>query len=247
MNDETLTRLMHDAGPDPAASGPDRADIAALWAEGRRRSARPRIPLVLALVALVALVAVAFSLLHQTAPDTRSVEAGPPVDQFDPSAPPSPGASDAIGAIAGRLRIPAIGLDTTYVRGDDVDSIEDGPAQVDSDGRPGSDGQTTIFGHRSTFTAPFDRLDELRPGDRIEIDTSEGHFIYLVDPQPPHDRDGSTTGSLIVDPGTGPFGVPESLLSNPDSRSGSHLLLATYAPKYSAQQRLIVEAELLPG
>ncbi len=45
---------------------------------------------------------------------------------------------------------------------------------------PGLGATTAIAGHRTTFLAPFRRIDELRRGDRILVDMPYAHFVYTV-------------------------------------------------------------------
>jgi len=42
----------------------------------------------------------------------------------------------------------------------------------------GAVGNFAIAGHRTTFGAPFGRIDELRVGDRIYVETKKGWFVY---------------------------------------------------------------------
>jgi sortase A len=80
-----------------------------------------------------------------------------------------------------------------------------------------------IAGHRTTYGAPFNRIDELAPGDEITITTVSGVFHYSV------------TGQLIVTPKQ-----TEVLDPTPDAT----LTLTTCNPKYSARERLVVKAKL---
>jgi sortase A len=45
---------------------------------------------------------------------------------------------------------------------------------------PGQAGTFAVSGHRTTYGAPFYRLDELRRGDRILIVTRTAVFTYTV-------------------------------------------------------------------
>jgi sortase A len=42
----------------------------------------------------------------------------------------------------------------------------------------GAVGNFAVAGHRTTFGAPFGRIDELRVGDRIYIETKKGWYVY---------------------------------------------------------------------
>ncbi len=76
--------------------------------------------------------------------------------------------------------------------------------------------------------APFNRLDELEPGDAIEVRAPTGAFEYDVIAQP----DGG--GSRIVDPAD----------LEPIAPSDRGLLtLVSYHPEFSARQCIVVQAE----
>ena len=83
-----------------------------------------------------------------------------------------------------------------------------------------------ISGHRTTYGAPFQELDTLGVGDRIEVDTALGTHVYEV------------RESLVVRP-------TEVWVTEP--RPGAWLTLTTCNPKFSARQRLVVFAELVEG
>jgi len=67
----------------------------------------------------------------------------------------------------GRVIIPRIGLDTTFVNGVHDAALTAGPGHWPGTPLPGSAGNAVLSGHRTTFTAPFADLDLLAPGDVI--------------------------------------------------------------------------------
>src|SRR5437899_6262166 len=91
---------------------------------------------------------------------------------------------------------------------------------------PGEQGNAAIAGHRTTYGAPFNRLDELAPGDDVLVTTLKGSFTYKV----------ATTHVVKPD-------QVEVL----DPTPAPTLTLTTCNPKYSASQRLVVVANLAPG
>ena len=91
-----------------------------------------------------------------------------------PEPPPAPG--DPVA----HLVIPKIGLDKIIVSGVAVDDLRKGPGHFPDTPLPGERGNTSIAGHRTTFGAPFNRVNELASGDRIEATTVKGSFVYLV-------------------------------------------------------------------
>ena len=120
-------------------------------------------------------------------------------------------------------RDPAIGVDKYVVEGTERDDLEQGPGHYIGSSVPGHPGNVAIAGHRTTYGAPFNRLDELKVGDKIYVQTVEGRFLYTVSELPypvsPYDND------VVQDYG--------------DNR----LTLTTCNPKFSAAQRLIVVAK----
>jgi sortase A len=145
-----------------------------------------------------------------TAPGTPTTTAVAP--------PPTP-----TGEAVALLKIPKIGLDVAVVQGVGLPDLRKGPGHYPKSPLPGEPGNAAIAGHRTTYGAPFYRLDELKPGDPLLVTTRAGKFQYEV------------AGSKVVSPT-----AREVLNPTPDNR----LTLTTCNPRFSAKQRLIVWAEL---
>jgi sortase A len=148
--------------------------------------------------------------------------------------PPAPTPSDGDGMAF--IRIPKIGLDTrdplVVVEGVDVNDLQKGPGHYPGTPFPGQEGNTAIAGHRTTYGHPFGDLDQLGKGDEITLQTVQGTFTYTV-----------SRGPFAVDPTDVQVLDP---IPDPD-RPGHNLAtltLTTCNPKYSAAQRLIVQADL---
>jgi len=141
-----------------------------------------------------------------------STEAGPP------PAPPADG--DAVA----QLRIPAIGVDKIVVEGVEVSDLKKGPGHYPNSPLPGQPGNAAIAGHRTTYGAPFNRLDELGSGDEILVTTVQGSFRYEVREQ------------LIVNP---------DQVEVLDDFGDDRLTLTACHPKYSARQRIVIVAALV--
>ena len=90
---------------------------------------------------------------------------------------------DEIGTGEGfaRLRIPAIDGDEVIVEGTDAGSLQKGPGHYPGTGLPGQDRTTAIAGHRTTYLAPFRKLNELEGGDEVIVETPYADFTYLVE------------------------------------------------------------------
>jgi sortase A len=146
-----------------------------------------------------------------TTPDAPPSTVGPP--------PPPPTEGDAMA----RIRIPAIGVDKIVVEGVDVSDLKRGPGHYPDSPLPGQPGNAAIAGHRTTYGAPFNRLDELAPGDEILVSTVQGAFRYEVREQ------------LIVSP---------DQVEVLDEFGDDRLTLTACHPKYSARQRIVIVAAL---
>jgi sortase A len=125
------------------------------------------------------------------------------------------------GDAIARIRIPAIGVSDYVVEGTDTASLRKGPGHYPETPLPGEPGTAAIAGHRTTYGAPFRDIDQLKRGDRIVLDMTDGRFIYRV------------TRTKIVD---------DSDLSVLDEVGYKQLILSACHPLYSAAQRVIVFA-----
>ena len=128
-----------------------------------------------------------------------------------------------------QIRIPAIERlvdGWTVVEGVRRDDLRNGAGHMPWTPLPGQPGNAVISGHRTTYGAPFHELDTLRAGDRIEVDTALGTHVYEV-------RD-----SFVVRP-------TDVWVTEP--RPGAWLTLTTCNPRFSARERLVVQAELIDG
>ena len=85
------------------------------------------------------------------------------------------------GDAMGRIRMPAIGVSDVFVQGTGSGDLRKGPGHYPDTPLPGVHGTVAIAGHRTTYGAPFRRLDGLDPGDRIELAMPYGGFTYRVE------------------------------------------------------------------
>lgn len=88
------------------------------------------------------------------------------------------------GDVVGRLRIPSIEVDKYVVAGTSYESLERGPGLFVGSPLPGQKGNLAIAGHRTTYGAPFSRIDEIAEGDEIVVETREGTHTYVVEGAP---------------------------------------------------------------
>jgi len=90
------------------------------------------------------------------------------------------GAHLSEGQPAALLEIPAIGLHQVVVKGSSATDLLEGPGLMPDTAVPGTKGNAVIAGRRSTAGAPFGRILDLRPDDRITVVTALGSFTYKV-------------------------------------------------------------------
>lgn len=140
---------------------------------------------------------------------------------------------DEGGSLA-RIVIPDIEVDWITVEGTTVEALRAGPGHYRNTPNPGQAGNSAIAGHRTTYGAPFHRIDELDPGDEIKVQTVQGTFTYRVTANV--SSDGTDVGHFIVFP-------QDTWVLDQDDRN--LLTLTACHPKYSARQRIIVQAELV--
>ena len=74
--------------------------------------------------------------------------------------------------------MPSIGVSSVVVAGTDTSSLRMGPGHYPGTPLPGTHGTVAIAGHRTTYGAPFRKLDELGRGDRVELRMPYGTFVY---------------------------------------------------------------------
>jgi sortase A len=135
-----------------------------------------------------------------------------------------------IGKALAVLDIPKIQLENkVIVQGVGRDELRKGPGHVPSTVMPGQAGTFGVSGHRTTYGAPFYRLNEMAKGDTITVVTRESIYTYAV------------TRTAIVRP------TDTQVLDNvigPDNKPKATITLTTCHPRYSARQRLIVFGDL---
>jgi sortase A len=132
------------------------------------------------------------------------------------------------------IRIPRLGKDYHYVviEGVSVADLRKGPGHYPGTAMPGGLGNFVVSGHRTTYAAPFNRVNELHHGDKILVDTRDKQYVYKV------------TSEKVVLPTE--VDVTEPVPFHAGSKPSKHLItLTTCHPKYSASHRLVVFGELM--
>ncbi len=128
------------------------------------------------------------------------------------------------GSAIGRIRIPRIDANYVVVDGSDTKTLRKGPGIYDDAPFPGAPGTVAIAGHRTTYSAPFRRIDKLRPGNEIVLEMPYGRFVYRVQQ------------TRIVRP---------SEVSVVRRVAYDRLVLTACHPLYSAAKRIVVFARLV--
>jgi sortase A len=121
----------------------------------------------------------------------------------------------------GRIAVPGAGTSFVFVAGTGESSLRKGPGHYAGTALPGQRGTVAIAGHRTTYSAPFRRLDRLRRGDGITLTMPYGRFTYRVE------------GKRVVAPSN--VGVLRHVRRD-------RLVLTTCTPPFSATKRLILTA-----
>jgi sortase A len=74
-----------------------------------------------------------------------------------------------------------MGVRVIFVQGTSwAHDLSKGPGHYEQTSVPGLGRTTAIAGHRTTFGAPFRKIDRLRPGDAIVLELPYGTFRYRV-------------------------------------------------------------------
>jgi sortase A len=138
------------------------------------------------------------------------------------------------------LTIPAFGADykVPILVGTSDYALGRGVGWYDSTQLPGQIGNFAIAGHRITHGQPFSRLLELKPGDKVIVETKSYIFTYVID-ESPSSLTVKDVDSWVLDPVPGKPGVKptqalitlttcQDLFHSPDRSVGfGHLASAT--------------------
>lgn len=123
----------------------------------------------------------------------------------------------------GRIEIPSIDLGTVVVQGTDTGSLQKGPGHYPETAFPGQGKTIAIAGHRTTYLAPFRKINEIADRDEIRLEMPYATFTYRVEDH------------QIVDP------YQVGIIRNVGYE---RLVLTACHPLYSAAERWAVFARL---
>jgi sortase A len=155
-----------------------------------------------------------------TAPSTASAVASP-----SPDAEGSAPVGGPIDGVTFEISVPALGYQAMVRQGVGRNILELGPGHYPGTPWPGQPGNVGVAAH-NTYWLSFNRL---RVGDRVEIRTQHGLYVYEI------------TGSMVVSP------TDRTVLAAPNQ---NRLTLTTCYPLWAgafATQRLIFTAREIGG
>lgn len=107
------------------------------------------------------------------------------IEDFDKSnndaSPSEKPTTDDISAAIGIMKIPKINLKVAIGEGVDNKTLKYAVGHFIGTAMPGEKGNFSVAGHRSyTYSEYFNRLDELKEGDEIVVQTKNGEFTYKI-------------------------------------------------------------------
>lgn len=148
----------------------------------------------------------------------------------EPTPPPTP---VDLGEGIAIVRVPRLGHDwaKVVIEGVGVEDLKKGPGHYPGTAMPGEIGNFVVSGHRTTYGAPFNQLDEVAVGDAVVVETRDSWFTYRA------------TGEQVVAPTAVEvtYAVPGFAEATPTQ---AVLTFTTCNPKYSASQRLVLHGVL---
>jgi sortase A len=156
--------------------------------------------------------------------------ADPTVAPTGPSGPAVKALAPPGGSAIARLYIPQIELHWVVIEGVTQEDLRKGPGHYPKSAMPGKVGNFSVAGHRNKRT--FWRLDELKTGAPIVVETATDWYVYNV------------TRNYVVLPSAVEVVAPEP--GKPKAKATKpRLTLTTCNPKYDNYERLIVHADLV--
>ena len=127
------------------------------------------------------------------------------------------------GDPVGRLQIGRIGLRMVVVQGTDHETLKKGPGHYEPSAVPGEGHLIYVAGHRTTYLAPFARINDIKVGDYITFSVPYATFTYRVQRH---------------------YVVPSDELSVLKDHGSEILRLQACHPRFFATHRYIVDAML---
>jgi sortase A len=219
----------------PPPVGPRPRKVSALLGDAMRRpGGRRAMSVVTVLLVLAGVSMFAYPVLTDVLARQKQ---GSLTSQFD-----NPQFQDAyrerrvkVGEGLTRLIIPHLHVDVLVVEGTTPAALRAGAGHYPDTPLPCEKGNVGIAGHRTTYGRPFNRLDEMRPGDVVILETPFARCTYKTVPAfAGHANPWSVLPDAFeVVAQRGPLGA------------GHFLTLTTCHPKGSASHRLVLRLSLV--
>ncbi|MEU8572669.1 class E sortase [Streptomyces asoensis] len=138
------------------------------------------------------------------------------------------------------LRVPRLGLRIPVAEGTSKQKVLDKGYVGHYAGtqQPGQEGNFAVAGHRNTHGEPFRYLNRLEKGDKVEVETRDASYTYVVDKILPRTspRDAGVIRPVprsLTEPAYG-YGAP-----------GRYLTLTTCTPEFTSRYRMVVWGRLV--
>ncbi|MFE6160101.1 class E sortase [Streptomyces sp. NPDC056486] len=167
-------------------------------------------------------------------PESRGSGADAPSGQ-QPVAAPAPRWDQAYAV----LRIPRIGIRVPVAEGVSKSAVlnKGYVGHYPRTAQPGQGGNFALAGHRNTHGEPFRRINRLRGGDEVVVETRKAVYTYVV---------GKTLAQTSARDSGVIRAVPRSLVKagHGYSSPGYYITLTTCTPEYTSKYRLIVWGKL---
>ena len=152
----------------------------------------------------------------------------------EPGSQPADSAKEPpLGSALAIIHIPRLGahFSRVVIEGVRLEDLARGPGHYPGTALPGQVGNLAIAGHRATNGEPFRKLDLLRKGDAVVLETRDTYYTYVVD------------SSEIVEPTAVDVILP--VPNAPGMRSVRPLItLTTCHPRWASTHRLIIYGHL---
>jgi LPXTG-site transpeptidase (sortase) family protein len=141
-----------------------------------------------------------------------------------PEALPDNPYEDTPQVVVGSIEISKLGITADLQHGMALTAINRGPGWWPGTAMPGELGNVVVAGHRTTYSRPFYRLNELAAGDQVVFTTYAGRFVYEV-------------RAVIV--------VPENWIDIAAQSYAHTATLFACHPPGSARERIVAKLRLL--
>ncbi|HVT20603.1 MAG TPA: class E sortase [Mycobacteriales bacterium] len=127
-------------------------------------------------------------------------------------------------------------VSVVVVEGTSVAALQAGAGHYPETPYPCARGNVAIAGHRTTYGRPFNRIDQMRPGDKVTLITPIGSCVYqVVPPFAPY-----TKNPFIVSPND------VSVVGQTGKLATGHwLTLTSCNPPGSASQRIVLRLKMI--